>query len=150
MPSLQATRQYHSEDHAAATLQAFFPGLVDALMAEQPADPVSFLRAHLDSLSMASGHAPPDPRKKLHHHRSAPSTAGSGGPVDATEMSLLRAEVDTLRRENERLRTAVPAVGDEALEEARVAALTCCSWNGIRIALRTVATCTASPTCVEC
>jgi hypothetical protein len=102
-----------------ALQEVFIPGLVSALMAEQPADPVGFLRTHLDAMEAAAAAGPgPGP---LDHQHSAPWPAS---PVDAAEMALLRAEVDELRRENDRLRTTADEVAI-----GRSTRLTCCNWN---------------------
>ena len=87
----QATERHQAmTTYSATTLQAFIPGLVETLMLQQPADPISFLRAHLDTLVAE------------HDASSADETAGPSPRT--TEMRLLRAEVARLRSENEQLR----------------------------------------------
>ena len=119
-----------------ATVEEFIARLVYLLRAEQPADPVAFLRAHLDAIAETTAST------GLERHNSAPAPASApastGEPVDAEEVATLRAEVDTLRRENAKLRaTQTKATGRalrrsasvDATHAPRKTTLTCCNWN---------------------
>lgn len=126
----------HKALSSPATVEEFIPQLVYLLRAEQPADPVAFLRAHLDAVA---GTTAPAGRER-HSSAPAPAPASTGEPIDAEEVAMLRAEVDTLRRENARLRAArtpAPARRPEwrrsvslgCLHAPRQTTLTCCNWN---------------------
>jgi hypothetical protein len=100
--------------YSATTLQSFVPGLVETLMLQQPADPVGFLRNHLDTLV-----AEPLATSTDEPILPSPRTA---------EMRRLREEVAKLRSENEQLlhRQACSSVEVERGEEATFRT---CNWN---------------------
>ena len=93
--SIEATKR-HSDmaTYSATTLQSFIPNLVETLMVEQPADPVSFLRAHLDEM------------------------AGAGGRLDEDDLD----EIGVPLGMRLRLRQAYPAVFKEAAVAVQPAA----------------------------
>ena len=121
--SIEATKR-HSDmaTYSATTLQSFIPNLVETLMVEQPADPVSFLRAHLDEMAGAGG-------------AGAGTGAGTGAaPLDgaslrSTELRQLRAELAKLRTENEKLQSMVEASDLPSPSDASEAVLQACNWN---------------------
>lgn len=88
--ALRATKKHQDmATYSATTLQSFVPGLVETLMLEQPADPVNFLRTHLDTLVA-------DPLALSVDEPALPSPR-------TTEINQLRAEVAKLQSENEQL-----------------------------------------------
>lgn len=125
----------------------FIPALLSALRAEQPPDPVRFLRTHLDSLVASAedfsaeqrqddeeeeGEAGPIlNRQRRPRSTAAPPSASGDEPAEAADTELLRAELDKLRRENEVLRAAASSLGreDDTQHVPRATRLTCCTWN---------------------
>ena len=133
--SLQATKKHQDmATYSATTLQSFVPELVETLMVEQPADPVRFLRTHLDTLvgEPIAAAAAAEADTEAESAAATPSDDAAGTPR-TTELRRLRAEVAKLRSENEQLLQAQDAVvggaagaGAGVLEEATLSA---CNWN---------------------
>eukprot|EP01043_Picozoa_sp_COSAG02_P009498 COSAG02_NODE_323_length_24725_cov_57.558272_3_plen_746_part_00 len=117
--ALQATKRHQAmTTYTATTLQSFIPGLVETLMVEQPADPVSFLRSHLDTLVG-------EPLASSTDEPTLPSPR-------ATEMRRLREEVAKLRSENEQLlqaRSPDQGEGGDTMLGADEASFRACNWN---------------------
>lgn len=100
--------------YSATTLQAFIPSLVETLMVQQPPDPVSFLRTHLDALvtdrfAANAEESPPSPR--------------------TAEVRQLRTEVAKLRSENKQLQLSQERTAAAAMRKAREATVRACNWN---------------------
>ena len=121
--AIDATKRHQDmATYSATTLQSFIPNLVETLMVEQPADPVSFLRSHLDEMAgsvegAAAAAATPPP--------------SDGLSPRSTELRQLRAELAALRTENEKLQSLVtdPAGRESPIRDASETVLQACNWN---------------------